>query len=313
MVINKKDKIVVLVGGPSTEAEVSRRTGQAIFKALQEASYNVDLLELNPTTVLQDLKELETKVVFNALHGKYGEDGAIQGLLEIARIPYTGSGIASNALAMNKKIAKDIFKCSNIPTALARNYDSKKMTAEAIFADVKEAFNLPVVVKAATQGSSIGVSIVKDLDELKNAIVDSLQYDHILVVEKFLDGEEFTVAVLDGIALPVIQIKPHSGAYDYTSKYTVGATEYLVPAPIKDDFAQQLMSIAEDTYAAMQCSGVARVDIMTDKNNNPYVLEVNTVPGMTETSLVPKAANARGITFTELCEKILATAGLDKM
>ena len=268
----KDKKIIVLMGGPSKEAEVSRRTGAAIAEALESKGYNAQTLELNPRTVLKDIEDLGGEVVFNAIHGRYGEDGALQGLLEMAEIPYTGSGIMAHAVGMNKKVSKDVFKGANIPTAASESFNGK----------------------------------------LEEAVTEALKYDPILVVEQFLDGREFTVSVLDGKALSVIEIRPHSGEYDYKSKYTVGATEYLVPAPISAEMTAEMQRIGELVYREVQGSGVIRVDIMTDHADNMYVLEYNTVPGMTATSLVPKAAKEMGIDFPTLCEKILLTASIGK-
>ncbi|WP_251440915.1 D-alanine--D-alanine ligase family protein [Veillonella intestinalis] len=308
-----KDKqIIVLMGGPSKEAEVSRRTGEAIAKALDGLGYKVKTLELVPEQVLQDIKALKGDVVFNALHGKFGEDGALQGLLEMAGIPYTGSGIMAQAVGMNKKISKDVFVGSQIPTAQAVSYNHEQQSEDVIIAHIKANFTYPVVLKPATQGSSIGVVIVRQETELAAAVKEALVFDHILVVEQYLDGREFTVSVLDGKALPVIEIRPHSGEYDYASKYTTGATDYLVPAPIDEKLTARMQSIGETVYNELQCSGVIRVDIMTNSAGEPFVLEYNTVPGMTATSLVPKAANAMGIDFPTLCEKILLSAGLGK-
>ena len=287
------------MGGPSKEAEVSRRTGAAIAEALESKGYNAQTLELNPRTVLRDIESLGGEIVFNAIHGRYGEDGALQGLLEMAEIPYTGSGIMAHAVGMNKKVSKDVFN---------GNLES----AEAIIGHIRKQFTIPVVVKSATQGSSIGVTIVRDEAQLEAAVTEALKYDPILVVEQFLDGREFTVSVLDGKALSVIEIRPHSGEYDYTSKYTVGATEYLVPAPISEEMTAEMQRIGELVYREVQGSGVIRVDIMTDHADNMYVLEYNTVPGMTATSLVPKAAKEMGIDFPTLCEKILLTASIGK-
>ena len=224
----KDRKIIVLMGGPSKEAEVSRRTGAAIAEALESKGYNAQTLELNPRTVLKDIESLGGEIVFNAIHGRYGEDGALQGLLEMAEIPYTGSGIMAHAVGMNKKVSKDVFKGANIPTATSESFNGNLESAEAIIGHIRKQFTIPVVVKSATQGSSIGVTIVRDEAQLEAAVTEALKYDPILVVEQFLDGREFTVSVLDGKALSVIEIRPHSGEYDYTSKYTVGATEYLV-------------------------------------------------------------------------------------
>lgn len=308
----KDRKIIVLMGGPSKEAEVSRRTGAAIAEALESKGYNAQTLELNPRTVLKDIESLGGEIVFNAIHGRYGEDGALQGLLEMAEIPYTGSGIMAHAVGMNKKVSKDVFKGANIPTATSESFNGNLESAEAIIGHIRKQFTIPVVVKSATQGSSIGVTIVRDEAQLEAAVTEALKYDPILVVEQFLDGREFTVSVLDGKALSVIEIHPHSGEYDYTSKYTVGATEYLVPAPISEEMTAEMQRIGELVYREVQGSGVIRVDIMTDHADNMYVLEYNTVPGMTATSLVPKAAKEMGIDFPTLCEKILLTASIGK-
>lgn len=308
-----KDKhIIVLMGGPSKEAEVSRRTGHAIAEALQGLGYRVTELELNPEGLLDDLKRLGGDVVFNAIHGKFGEDGALQGLLEMAGIPYTGSGIMTQAVGMNKNISKAVFKGANIPTARSESYNGNVQTHDEIEAHIMEHFSFPLVVKAATQGSSIGVVIVKEQDQLRTALDEALQYDPILVVEEYLDGREFTVSLLNGRALPVIEIRPHSGAYDYTSKYTSGATDYLVPAPISSALTQRMQEIGEAVYKLVQASGSIRVDIMTNSKDECFVLEYNTIPGMTATSLVPKAAKESGIDFPQLCEAILQSAGLNK-
>lgn len=308
-----KDKhIIVLMGGPSAEAEVSRRTGAAIAEALITKGYHVSTLELNPRTVLQDIENLKGDVVFNAIHGRYGEDGALQGLLEMAEIPYTGSGIMAHSVGMNKKVSKDVFKGAQIPTAESVSYNGNLQSQEDIIKDIEAKFSLPVVLKPATQGSSIGVTIVKEQGQLAKAVTEALTYDPILVVEQYLNGREFTVSVLDGKALAIIEIRPRSGEYDYTSKYTAGATDYLVPAPISDTMTKEMQAIGELVYREVQASGAIRVDVMTDDKDNMYVLEYNTIPGMTATSLVPKAAREVGIDFPELCEKILLTAGYGK-
>ena len=308
-----KDKhIIVLMGGPSAEAEVSRRTGAAIAEALISKGYHVSTLELNPRTVLQDIENLKGDVVFNAIHGRYGEDGALQGVLEMAEIPYTGSGIMAHSVGMNKKVSKDVFKGAHIPTADSISYNGNLQSKEDIIKDIESKFSLPVVLKPATQGSSIGVTIVKEEDQLTKAVTEALTYDPILVVEQYLNGREFTVSLLDGRALAIIEIRPHSGEYDYTSKYTAGATDYLVPAPISEDMTKEMQAIGELVYREVQASGAIRVDVMTDDKDNMYVLEYNTIPGMTATSLVPKAAKEVGIDFPELCEKILLTAGYGK-
>lgn len=309
---NKKDKIVVLLGGPSTEAEVSRRTGNAIASALDVAGYEVETLEFSPKEIMADLSALQPKVVFNALHGKYGEDGMVQSVLEMLEIPYTGSGKLSSAITMDKVISKRLFAEGNIPTAPFRSYMNTE-SFENIYNDILSNFTFPLVVKAPNQGSTIGITIVRAEAELKKAIEDAFRYDVWVLVESFVFGRELTATVLNGKALPIIEIVPHSGVYDYQSKYTSGATDYLVPAPIDEQTTIEVQRIAEQVYALMGNAGVARVDFILDEKNIPYVLEVNTVPGMTETSLVPKSAKASGLDFVQLCEAILETAGIGKL
>lgn len=308
----KDKKIIVLMGGPSQEAEVSRRTGTAIAKALVKKGYKAEPLELNPRTLIQDIESRGGDIVFNAVHGLYGEDGALQGMLEMAGIPYTGSGIMASAIGMNKKASKEVFIGANIPTARAIAFNALKESKEEILTSIKENFAMPVVVKAATQGSSFGVVIVKEEQELAEALETVLSFGPMLVAEDYLDKDEFTVSVLDGKALPVILIRPNSGVYDFQSKYTKGATEYLVPAPISEKQTLALQEAAEAAYNALNCCGLARVDFMSDSEDNIYALEVNTIPGMTETSLSPKAAKAVGLDFASLCEEILKSAALKK-
>lgn len=301
-------KIAVVMGGPSTEREVSLNTGRAILAALQEKGYNAVGIDLEPRQFVEQLKEAGTEVVFNAIHGEYGEDGALQGALDLLGIPYTGSGVLASAVAMDKTVSKRLFISAGIPTPRAAFYASKdKVTADLILTE----FRLPIVVKAAAQGSSIGVIIVESADALPRAIADAFSYSDHILVEEFIAGKELTVAIIGGEAeqvLPVIEIVPHSGRYDYQSKYTKGYTEYIVPAQLSSETTEKVQRFALEAYTLLGCKGVSRVDVMLDKNGNPYVLEVNTVPGMTATSLVPKAAAAAGMSFADLCEKLLLLA-----
>lgn len=309
----KDKKIAVLLGGPSEEAEVSRRTGAAIAEALQGLGYEAEPLELDPSGLLTQLKDARYEVVFNAIHGKFGEDGSLSGLLEMAGIPYTGSGVMAHAVGMNKKISKAIFVASGIPTPKSKSYDLAHEDHNEVAKEIREQFSVPVVLKAANQGSSIGVIIVKDEEELAKSVEEISRIDSVMIVEEFIEGREFTVSVLNGKALPVIEIRPHSGEYDYASKYTANATDYLVPAPLDDIERQEMQRIGELVFKELQCAGVIRVDIMMDGTGRMFVLEYNTTPGMTATSLVPKAANATGMDFPTLCETILLSAGLGKL
>lgn len=310
--LNKEDKIVVVYGGPSSEREVSLRTGTAIAEALTRAGYRVEKIDFEPVRFMEDMQKIQPQVVFNALHGHFGEDGAIQHMLEMLGIPYTGSGPIASAITMDKVIAKRLFAQATLPTSDFAVYMCEQPLAE-IQADIQMKFSFPLVVKAPNQGSTIGIHIIHKETELEDALRDVFSYDRWALVEKFLEGDEFTVSVLNGEALPVIQIVPHSGVYDYASKYTVGATDYLVPAPIRTELQERMQELSVRAYRAMGCNGVARVDFMTDSAGEPYILEINTVPGMTETSLVPKAAAAVGKDFTALCENILSTADCGKL
>lgn len=301
-------KILVVMGGTSTEAEVSRRTGAAIVRALLSRGFEVEPMELHPKTFSQDVQDSNCAIVFNALHGKFGEDGLIQGTLDMLGIPYTGSGVLASALTINKIAAKKFFRAANIPTPRSKSFHrDEKVSIE---------FDFPVVVKAATQGSSIGVVIVEREEDFQRAIDECFKYDEEILIEEFIRGREMTVAVFgdstSAEAMPIIEITTTSGRYDYASKYTKGASTHIVPAEIPPEVTEKIQSIAIDAFKLCGCQGVARVDFMLDAESNPFVLEINTVPGMTETSLVPDAARAMGIEFPDLCEKILALAGFER-
>ena len=304
-------KIVVVCGGTSTEAEVSRRTGKAIADALKSKDYNVELLELNPQTFAQTIREKNCGIVFNAIHGKYGEDGLIQGTLDMLKIPYTGSDVLAAALTMDKVATKHFLNSAQISTprfAIYREVDRR----DELASEIEKQFGLPVVIKAASQGSSIGVTIVEKSSELDEAIDIAFAYGDEILVEEFIKGRELTVAVMgnedDAEALPVIEITTTTGRYDYKSKYTKGLSTHICPAQLPDELTAKVQKLSIDAFKICKCAGVARVDLMLSEDNIPYVIEVNSVPGMTETSLVPDAARAAGIDFPELCEKILSLA-----
>lgn len=309
-------KILILMGGPSTEREVSLRTGQAIYEALSAKGCNVSTLEVD-RAIITNLQAENPAVVFIAVHGKYGEDGVIQGILDLLEIPYTGSGVLASALAMDKAVSKKVFMASDVPTpaALIFGLADKLAGYDSVVSRIRENFGLPVVVKAATQGSSIGVTIVDEADKLVAAVDDAFRYSESIVVEQFISGKEVTVAVWGNEspeALPVIEIAPKSGKYDYQSKYTSGATEYIVPARLSADVYRAVQAAAVKAYRALGCKGIARVDFMVDSNGLFYALEVNTIPGMTGTSLVPKAAAAAGIEFGALLLRLIELALQDK-
>lgn len=306
-----ENKIVVIMGGPSSEAAISRNTGNAIVEALKSLDYPVEGMELTPHTFADDIKKTGATMVFNALHGKYGEDGILQGTLDMLGIPYTGSGVLAAALTMDKVASKRIFRAEGISTP--RSMTCEKSERTQFVGEIAEKFSFPVVVKAAAQGSSIGVYIVENQAELQTALQEAFSYNDEVLVEEFIPGRELTVAVWGDSeraeAFPVIEITTVSGRYDYESKYTKGLSEHIIPAPISSDKTKEVQELAIKTFRACGCRGVARVDFMYGENEMPYVIEVNSVPGMTETSLVPDAARAIGIEFPALCARMLEMAG----
>ena len=307
-----QDKIVVVMGGTSTEAEVSRRTGTAILNALKSKGYNAEGMELVPKTFANDIQKSGCAMVFNALHGKFGEDGLLQGTLDMLGIPYTGSGVLAAAVTMDKAASKRVFVAEGISTPRSHTYYSYEMK-RGLAAEIEAEFSLPMVVKAASQGSSIGVYIVESHEELKNALVQAFKYNDEVLVEEFIRGRELTVAVWgneeEKEAFPIIEITTLTGRYDYDSKYTKGASAHIIPAPMSEEKTKEIQELAVKTFTACGCKGVARVDMMLSEDEVPYVIEVNSVPGMTETSLVPDAARAMGVEFPELCERMLEMAG----
>ena len=308
-------KIVVVMGGTSTEAEISRRTGTAILTALQSKGYPAEGLELNPATFAEDIRKSNCAIVFNALHGKFGEDGILPGTLEMLGIPYTGSGVLAAAITMDKVASKRVFMAEGISTPRSHTYHAFEMKRDLV-QEIATAFHMPVVVKAAAQGSSIGVYIVENTEELSTALKEAFSYNDEVLVEEFIKGREMTVAVWGDAenkeAFPIIEITTTSGRYDYQSKYTKGASAHIIPMPVSAEKTKEIQELAIKTYTACGCRGVARVDMMYSEDEKPYVIEVNSVPGMTETSLVPDAGRAMGIEFPELCERILEMAGYQK-
>lgn len=307
----KQQKIGVIAGGPSAEADVSRNTGKAVVKALQTLGYDAEMIELVPDQFVRTMAEKKIDVVFNALHGKYGEDGILQGMCEMLGIPYTGSGVMASAVGMSKVISKCVFQGAQIPTAPFAYYFLPQ-GLDSIIKDIKNRFTFPVVIKSSEQGSTIGTVIVPSEAEIKPALDEVFRYGDAIIAEAFIDGDEFTVAVMNEEVFPVIQIISRTGRYDYYSKYTPGASVHLCPAPITPELTRKMQNLALQVFRLCQCSGIARVDIMTDKHGSPFVLEINTMPGMTATSLVPDAAAAMGVPFDVLCEKILLEASVGK-
>lgn len=299
-------KIAVLMGGTSSEREVSLRTGRAIENALRSQGFQVVGIDADGQ-IANKLTAERIDLVFLALHGKNGEDGSVQGLLEIMGIPYTGSNVLASALAFHKARTKAVLSFHNIPTprfAVLSQADFLSQPEET----EKLVWKYPVIVKPCEEGSTFGVSLVRSPADLEAACAHAFRYGREALIEDFIDGREVTVGILGNQTLPVVEVIPLSGFYDYESKYTPGKTEYVVPARLEENLYQQVQYWGLQAHRALGCRGVSRVDIRIDRQGNPFVLEVNTIPGMTETSLLPKAARVAGISFEELVKRILVSA-----
>ncbi len=296
----KFGKVAVLLGGNSAEREVSLKSGQAVLNALVSAG--VDAIAFDPQTQpLWQLKELNIERVFIALHGRGGEDGTIQGALEFMGIPYTGSHVLGSALGMDKVRCKQLFKAVGLSTAPFTVVDAKKgFDANAIMGEFKK-----VMVKPSHEGSSIGMAQASNATELTAALNDAFKFDSQVLVEQWITGREFTVAVLADEVQPVIEMTTPNGFYDYQAKYQSTTTQYHCPAELSTSDTNKLQAMSLQAFALVGASGWGRVDAMQDKNGEFYLLEVNTVPGMTEKSLVPMAAKANGVSFEQLVVRIL--------
>ncbi|MEL0648580.1 D-alanine--D-alanine ligase [Pseudoalteromonas agarivorans] len=293
-------KVAVLLGGNSAEREVSLRSGQAVLNALQNSG--VDAIAFDPQNrSLWDLKELNVDRVFIALHGRGGEDGTVQGALEFMNLPYTGSNVLGSALAMDKVRCKHLFKSAGLSTAPYAVVDAKKgFDTKAIMDEFKK-----VMVKPSHEGSSIGMAQASSAQELDEALAHAFKFDNQVLVEQWITGREFTVTVLGGEVQPVIEMTTPNGFYDYQAKYQSNTTQYHCPADLSAQDTQYLQSMSLEAFDLVGASGWGRVDAMQDELGNFYLLEVNTVPGMTEKSLVPMAAKVNGATFEQLVVRIL--------
>lgn len=326
-------KITVLLGGDSPERDVSLASGMGIVEALRSRGHDVspldpagktgadaveahigeappsDLPELSPEEALDWLRSpllREADAVFVGLHGGAGEDGTIQALLESVRASYTGTGVLGSALSMNKDRSKALFNEAGVQTAehLLVQADS----GASVIEEVGQLFGFPVVVKPNNQGSSVGFSFVREPEELIEAVAKAASYSSDVLVERYIAGREITVAILDGEPLPVVEIVPEGGFYDYKRKYTKGTSRYVAPAEIDSRIAERVQREAMLAYHSICCRDYARADFRMDGSGEPYCLEVNTLPGMTGLSLVPMAAKAAGIDFEELVERICLMA-----
>ena len=328
-----KPKVALLVGGTSPEREVSKMSGKGVLQALKGLQYPTIIVD--PAYGLNQPKEEEqfflkndfgeisnrncidainsglldnVNVVFSALHGKWAEDGTIQSLLELRGLKYTGSKVLASALAMDKEMSKVIFRQAGVQTADWFTVKYKSFEPVLIADEINQRFGFPCIIKANDQGSTVGLKFVKDESEVEEGIVIAQRYSSKALIEKYIPGRELTVAILINEALPVLEIVPKSGLYDYKSKYTSGMSEYIVPADIPNGVAEKAQQQALTAFHALGCEGYSRVDFRMNNDNELYCLEVNTLPGMTPLSLVPKAAKAVGISFEELIKRIIQQA-----
>lgn len=296
--MRKKLSITVFLGGPSAEREVSLRTGSAVARALRSLGHEV--FELDPAPNQWKLPA-GTEVVFLALHGTYGEDGTVQQELDRLGVPYTGCDADASRIAFDKALTKERCVAAGVPTA-------RHVVLSDANSDFPEDLTLPVVVKPVRQGSSVGLQFVDGTAEWRAALAHSLKFDSEVLVEERVLGRETTVGILDRHALPIVEVRPKEGSYDYRNKYMPGATEYFCPAPFDSGTTGRIQQSALAAFEAVGGRDYARVDVMVTQANAPVVLEVNTLPGMTETSLLPKAAAAAGISYEELCQRMIDLA-----
>ena len=290
------------MGGLSPEREVSIITGNSVLEALNRKGLTAFPIHVDHN-IGGTLKSNPIDVAFLALHGTFGEDGCIQGLLEYFKIPYTASGVMGSALAYDKLKSKEILKFHGIPTP---DYEVFYK-----YHEISRTLDLPVVVKPTNQGSSLGVTIVKDESQWKPALETAFAYSEEVMVEKFIDGKLLAIGMNEMTPMPIIHIRPKSGFYDYEAKYTSGKTEYICPANIEEDEADRCRQVAIKVFQVLRGRGFPRVDVILDGQGTPQVLEINTIPGMTPTSLLPMAAQEMGMEFDDLVVEILKTAQLD--
>jgi len=307
-IIQKDSKIAVLCGGMSSEQEVSRRSGKNCYDALIRLGYiNTKLIEVTEN-IANDLKGFD--IAYNALHGKYGEDGCIQGVLELLKIPYTGCGVMASAICMNKEYTKKILSTAGLP--LIKSVLITK--GDNLYQKVKS-LNYPMMIKPVSEGSSFGMAKVNNTDELVKAVFDASKFNQDILIEEYLEGVSATVGVLEKgneiFATEILELRPHNEWYDYEAKYTKGMTDFILPAELTDDMTQKVKELSIKAFKICGCSSVSRVDFLI-VGNIPYILEINTSPGMTDTSDLPAQAEAMGISYDELVEMTLMSAGLNK-
>ena len=289
-------KVAVLYGGESAESEISKKSAESVVKALKRLGHQTFEVELTPDAPLE-LAKIKPDKAFLALHGSPGEDGTVQGMLEIMKIPYTGCGVLSSAVSMDKDVFKRIAASHSItvPSGITL-FEGEELPKTAEF---------PCIVKPSRGGSSIATFLVKNEAELERAVKEAFKIDEKVLIEEFIEGREITVPVLNGKALPAVEINFPGRIYDYEAKYSSPTTKYTVPAPLGERLGKRLSKIAEKVFKVFECKGAVRVDFRVDEFGVPYLLELNTIPGLTERSLLPMAAEAAGMSFERLIEEML--------
>jgi D-alanine-D-alanine ligase len=301
--LEKFGRVAVLMGGPSAEREISLQSGAAVLSALQEEGVDVQGFDARDAGILEQLKTAGVDRVFIALHGRWGEDGVMQGALEVLDIPYTGSGVLGSAVAMEKSRCKFMWQGAGLPTPdfmLPRSVEELDAVGQRL--------GFPLALKPSREGSSIGVSKVSSSGQLQQAWQQARELDDIVLAEKWIEGEELTVAILNGRALPVIRLQAAGDFYDYEAKYVSDQTSYICPSGLPEELESRVQELAQKAFDVTTCSGWGRVDVLLDSDNEPYLLEVNTVPGMTSHSLVPMAAKQAGLNFNQLVLAVLETS-----
>ncbi|MGH3443333.1 MAG: D-alanine--D-alanine ligase family protein [Nitriliruptorales bacterium] len=317
MTADRLPHVAVLSGGLSLEREVSLRSGSRVADALADRGYPVRRLDVDAELVGR-LTDGDFDVAFLALHGAVGEDGTIQSILELLDLPYTGPDALASTLAWEKPIAKGLYRRAGLPTPDDVTLSStafRDIGASAAIQRITDAIGLPLVVKPATGGSALGITSAQRVEEIPSAIVSALSYADAVLIERHVEGTEVAVSVLDGKPLPAVEIQPKEGAYDFSARYTAGATEFHVPARLDDDVLARCADVAVTAYEAIGARHVSRADLVVDAEGTAWLLELDTCPGLTETSLLPMAALAAGMDFADLVERLLRLAvgdGVDR-
>lgn len=299
-------KIGVLMGGASSEREISLKSGKAVYEALKQLGVDVVPIDIESEDAEKNINLIKSHNIdcaFLALHGRFGEDGQIQQILDSIDLPYTGSGVDSSRLAMDKVLSRRIFEANGLAVPRYKVFEGKSFPEKW-----DNHLGLPLVIKPATHGSSIGLSIIDKEQDLKQAVELAFSFDERIIIEEYIKGRELTVGILEESALPVIEIIPKKIFFDFEAKYQTGMTDYVVPAQITEEVARATKDAALRAHQLLGCSGCSRVDLILSEKGIPYVLEVNTIPGLTSTSLLPKAARCVGIEFSQLCIKLIQLA-----